>query len=245
MTGYAFKGNEHTAKARGESLPVSSKHSIEICSYIRGKRLEKAKRMLQEVISMKEAVPFKRFHGNMGHKSGMAAGRYPVKAVTQILKVLDNAEANAQFKGLNTSSLKIVHICANRAARPMRHGRHGGVQSKRTHVEIVVQESEPKKKGDKPAGKQAMPVGKPAETRPAEKMTGGPKAAPKLAQAERPVAAKPKTPPKKETLMKKEAQEKPAKPAKVPAPKKGIPKHAKPAPAKHNKSPAQPQADKK
>ena len=61
------------------------------------------------------------------------------------LGLLKSVEANAQFKGLHSSNLQIVHICAHRAARPMRSGRQRGRQTKRTHVEIVLQESVKKK----------------------------------------------------------------------------------------------------
>lgn len=143
MTGYAFEGyvKEKMARALGQALPVSTKHSVEICSFIRGKKLSRAKRMLEDVMDMKEAVPFKRFNHNIGHRRGMGPGRYPIKACGEILKVVKGCEANAQFKGLDTASLVIVHANANFASRPYHSGRQSRRKMKRTHIEIVAAEA--------------------------------------------------------------------------------------------------------
>ncbi len=65
-----------------------------------------------------------------------------------MLKLLDAAEANAQFKGLNTSLLHIAHLCAHRAGAPVHPGRRGRTM-KRTHVEVVVEEKPEAKKEQK------------------------------------------------------------------------------------------------
>ena len=157
------ENKEHSAKSKGNALSVSTKHCIEICSYIRKKNLQKAKELLQLTIEKKKPVPFKRFVGDVGHRKGkLAAGRYPVKACREILKILNSVEANAQFKGLNTSNLIISHICANRASIPWRYGRKIRRKSKRTNVEVVVEESVEKKK----AAKKKIAVKK--EEKPAE-----------------------------------------------------------------------------
>ena len=76
----------------------------------------------------------------------MASGAFPVKASTAILKVINNAEANAQEKGLNSELLKIIHICAHKASTPMHGGRQRRSVFKRSHVEIVLAEVSKKKK---------------------------------------------------------------------------------------------------
>lgn len=130
------------ARALGSDLSISTKFAIEICSMLKKKSVADAKMMLEEVKEMKRAVPIRRFCNGVGHRKGkMGPGQFPIKASTAILKVIESAETNAQQKGLNTASLKIVHICAQRAARPMRFGRKGGVKTKRSHIEVVVQES--------------------------------------------------------------------------------------------------------
>jgi large subunit ribosomal protein L22 len=153
---YSIQGinEEHSAKAKINAVSVSTKHSIEICNFIRKKNLQKAKELLKLAIEKKKPIPFKRFVGEVGHKKGkIASARYPIKTCTQILKILESVEANAQFKGLNTSNLIISHICANKASTPWRYGRHIRRKSKRTHIEVVVEERAEKKKPAKKAEK--------------------------------------------------------------------------------------------
>jgi large subunit ribosomal protein L22 len=156
------KGNVAIAKAR--SLPVSTKHCIVISDFIRNKTLEKARDYLESVTTKKKAIPFKRFNNNMGHKPGMAAGRYPIKAVVEFLKLFKNVEANAQDKGLNTEGLKITKIVANKAAIPLTGGRRR-IATKRTHLEIEVTESEVKKAVKKTVKKEEPVVEKKEESK--------------------------------------------------------------------------------
>ena len=145
---YAVQGNneEHSAKAKANAISISTKHCIEICSYLRKKNMEKAKELLKLAIEKKKAIPFKKFTGDVGHRKGnLASGRFPVKACREILKLLETVEANAQFKGLNTSNLIISHICANKASTPWRYGRQIRRKGKRTHIEVVVKEDTKKK----------------------------------------------------------------------------------------------------
>src|SRR3989344_4479653 len=132
-------GQGHLAAAKALNLPVSTKHCIEICDSLRYKDVSYAKQYLEEVVGLKRPVPFRKFVRNMGHKKGMSSGRYPKKAASEILKLLNSVEANAHFKGLNTGSLKITKLVANRAPIPMGGGRHR-TGTKRTHVEVEVKE---------------------------------------------------------------------------------------------------------
>ena len=138
-----------TAKAVGKDLSISTKNAIEICSFIRGKSLQKAKEILQKVIEKKQAIPFKRFTEGAGHKKGMSGGKFPIKACMEILKIVELAEANASYKGLNTDDLILKHIKADKASTPIKYGRHRGRLMKRTHVEIIVEEMEKKVKTEK------------------------------------------------------------------------------------------------
>jgi large subunit ribosomal protein L22 len=140
---------ENMARAIGRALPISFKHSLEICNFVRNKNVKYAKDFLNEVINEGQAVPFKRFNSDVGHKKNMAAGRYPKKASTEILNLISHVEANAQFKGLNTANLKITHINANKASKVTHFGRKRSRESKRTSVEIVVQEKSDKKPAKK------------------------------------------------------------------------------------------------
>ena len=152
---YATQGIEHSrsAVAVGLNLPISTKHAVEVCRMLRGLPVEKAKRMLEEVIAKKRAVPFKRYNRDVGHKRGIAAGRYPVKASRYILATIKSAESNAGDKGLLTDGLVISSIIPHKAARPLHYGRHRGRRMKRTHVEVVLEERVTKEEA-KPAEKK-------------------------------------------------------------------------------------------
>ena len=134
------------ARGKGLSLPISFKQSVEICSFIRNKSVNDAKKILNGVLTKKSIIPFKRFNSDMGHKSKIGPGRYPIKASGEIVKLLESIEANAQFKGLNTSDLMIINISVNKAQKTWHYGRKRRRKAKRTNIELVVEE---KKKEDK------------------------------------------------------------------------------------------------
>lgn len=150
MTNYKYstQAAANEARAVGISLPVSYKQSYEVSKFIRGKPLALAKKLLEEVIALKRAVPMTRFNKDTGHKHGMAAGRFPVKTCAQILMLLKSAEANAQFKGLSTANLVVRHIAAQKGPTSWRYGRHRRRQAKRAHVEVVLGEVKEGKKAE-------------------------------------------------------------------------------------------------
>jgi large subunit ribosomal protein L22 len=128
-----------SARAMGKDLPISPKVAIELCSFLRGKNVDTAVQTLKRVQKKAQAVPYRRFGSAAGHKSGMAAGRYPIKAAGEFLKLLENAKANASNAGL-TGDLVITHLAANRASEPFRNRAKFRVTFKRTHVEVALTE---------------------------------------------------------------------------------------------------------
>jgi large subunit ribosomal protein L22 len=221
---YATKNydKEHMARTVGVALSISTKHAIEICSLLRHKPVSRAKDILRKAAEKKQAIPFTRFNHNVGHKKGIGPGRYAVKASQEILGLLESVEANAQFKGLNTSELVIDHICAQKAGKSIRHGRQRGITAKRTHVEIMVKEtakkeskkeakpSKPKaeapkqeakaeKKEAKEEVKKEVKEEKKAEAKPAET---------KEAPAEKPKAEEKKEKPKEASISEKPKEDK-------------------------------------
>lgn len=154
------------ARAAARDVQVSVKHGVEVCRWIRGKPLPAAKKLLEQVIKRQRAVPYLRYNWDLGHKRGMAAGRYPVRTCQTILRLLQSAEVNAQFKGMNTSKLAITHIVAHRASRPLHAGRHRGRVMKRAHLEVVVQERVPETKREKLPHTPAPPMGSPPRAAP-------------------------------------------------------------------------------
>ncbi len=128
------------AKALGSSLPISTKHSAEICKLIRGMSLTKAKELLVKAISKQKAIPFNRFNMDLGHRAGMGPGRYPVKASKEILNILESVESNALSNDMNKEKLIIAHINAQKASSPWHFGRQRRRKMKRTHIEVIVKE---------------------------------------------------------------------------------------------------------
>ncbi len=218
MSQYKYSAiiNEHRARAVGLLMPISTKQGIEICSLIRGKNLQKAREILNEVIDMKRPIPFKRFTEGAGHKHGIGPGKYPVKACREILKLVNLVEANAQHKGLDTSSLWIIHICAKKGPKSWHYGRQSRIAMKRTHVEIVVEEKEIKKEKKKDVVKEKQSeVIKKQEEKKVKEVKEKPKEEKSIAQKTEKVEKKPEV--KKQDIkteqsqeIKKPAEEKPA-----------------------------------
>lgn len=134
---------ENHAKAIGTGLPISLKHSIEVCTAIRGKQLLQAKKTLEEVMKLKKPVALHRYKKEVAHKPGIGSGRYPVKTCKEILDVVKSAEANAQAKGLSPAELFIRHISAHKAQATWRPGRKRRRKAKRTHIQVVLERRKP------------------------------------------------------------------------------------------------------
>ncbi|MDK2789785.1 MAG: large subunit ribosomal protein [Methanothermococcus sp.] len=137
-----------TANAMGRSLRISRKHSIEICRKLNGMKLDDAIAFLKRVIDLKEPVPFKRHDKDVPHRKGKLgwhAGRFPQKASEEILKVLDNAKKNAEYKGLNTEKLRIKHISSNKGFTikrymPRAFGRASPKFQETVHIQVILEE---------------------------------------------------------------------------------------------------------
>ena len=136
--GYSISGldPDKTAKASGRYLRISPKLAREVCHALKGMQLENAKEFLEKVILKKRAVSFKRHKKHQAHRKGLkkwASGRYPVKAAYYILTVLENAESNAEYKGLDIDRIRIAHAAAM----------HGPIQNKSKYIPRAFQRSTP------------------------------------------------------------------------------------------------------
>jgi large subunit ribosomal protein L22 len=150
--GYSITGldKDKTAVASGRDIKVSPKNTREVANTIKGMYLEQAKRFLEQVIFMKQAVPFKRHNKKVGHRRGLkpfkwASGRYPEKSARIVYEVLSNAEANAEYKGLDTERCRIIHAAVMKGRIIKRyieraHGRSTPYFDRLVHIEIVLME---------------------------------------------------------------------------------------------------------
>ena len=146
---YAFQNYDSTRHVRASmrEKKVSHKHTREIAVAIKGLTIEKARDYLQSVLTHKRSIPFKRFKNQVGHRTdpGVMSGRYPEKAVTEVLKLLDNLESNAEYKGMDLDRLKIINATAQKGViiqriMPRAQGRATDNNNVLTHLEIVAQE---------------------------------------------------------------------------------------------------------
>jgi large subunit ribosomal protein L22 len=141
---------EKTVKASGRELKISPKHAREVCNTIKGMNLDKAKKYLRQVVIKKRSVPFRRFTKKLGHRhetEKTMVGKYPVKAAAEVLKVLESAEGNAEFKGLDVERLRVTWASAYPAIKikraiPRAFGRSSPKTKTLTHVEIALKEME-------------------------------------------------------------------------------------------------------
>lgn len=139
---------ERTVKASGREVRISHKAAREVCNAIKGMMLSEAKEFLQQVILKKKPVPFRRFKKKVGHRHGLEkafAGRYPVKAAQKILEVLEGAEANADFKGLDIENLRIIHASAYPGMKIKRYiqrafGRSSPRFKTLCHIEVALEQ---------------------------------------------------------------------------------------------------------
>ncbi len=141
---------ESTARAFTANSNISLKYATEICREIRGKPLNKAEAFLERVLAHEDFLPLKKFNRKVAHrkgesKSGVKSGRYPKKPCTAFISLLESVKSNADFKGLDTEKLLIVHTFASQgfsrySFQPK--GRIAGKRRKRkaTHIEVIVRE---------------------------------------------------------------------------------------------------------
>ena len=141
-----FDSTKHVRAAIREK-PISHKHAREIALAIKGLSIEKARDYLLDVTKFKRSIPFKRYKNQVGHKSdpGTMSGRYPEKAATEILRLLDNLESNAEYKGMDLDRLKIINTTVHKGRLlkrfiPRAMGRSSAKNNALIHLAIVAQE---------------------------------------------------------------------------------------------------------
>jgi len=157
-----------SAKALGVDLRTSFKNTYNVCQAIKGWKVEAAKTYLQAVIDKKRVIPFRRFKSGVSRcaqakEFKSTQGRWPEKSCKIVLGLLKNAEANAEFKNLETESLVITHIQTQRAQQGRRrtyraHGRINAYMSSPCHVELIVAEEE--ESVEKPGGTKVVKLTK-------------------------------------------------------------------------------------
>ena len=98
-------------------------------------------------MQQKRALPTVVHNRKRAHKTGIGPGSYPLKAAQYMLKVIENAENNAEYKGFDVENMKIAHISAYqgrtvRGIMPRAHGRATDKNETTTNIEIILEEAE-------------------------------------------------------------------------------------------------------
>ena len=138
---------DRTAKAIIRERHMSHKHSVEVARELRGRTAGEAVEYLEAVIAEERSVPFRRYKGNVGHRSdidGWDAGRYPQKVSKAFLDLLENAIGNAEYQGFEGESMEIVHCAAHKVGevpgrKPRAMGRASEWNTPEVDVELILQ----------------------------------------------------------------------------------------------------------
>jgi large subunit ribosomal protein L22 len=116
-TKYSFnQKSENIAFASIKDINANFKDLIAVCDSIRYKSLSLALESLDSVINDKKPILYRKYNKYMGarHELGGKKGRTPIKCAKIVRKVLINAMANADNKGMDVDSLYVVHASANK-----------------------------------------------------------------------------------------------------------------------------------
>ena len=151
---YSFQKYEKSRHVRAalRDKSISHKHSREIALAVKGKSIEKAREFLENVLSKKIAVPYRRYHNEVAHRTnirdGFCSGRYPHKSTSEFLKLLDNLESNAEYKGMDLDRLKIISVIVHQGTKlkrftPRAMGRASPKYDTLVHVEMIAMEGRP------------------------------------------------------------------------------------------------------
>lgn len=126
MLRYTFNPNpKKSAKAYGRSLNISTKNAVVVCRKISGMHISKGKKLLEDLLEKRRDIN----------------GKYYTNTVKEILNVLNSAEKNAEFKGLDTNKL-VIFASAHKGFTFFRPRRTKMRRTRRkiTHVQIVLQQ---------------------------------------------------------------------------------------------------------
>ncbi|MFH1586915.1 MAG: 50S ribosomal protein L22 [Candidatus Diapherotrites archaeon] len=145
------RDEKNVAKAILKNQRASLKFSSEIAREIKGKRLDKSVKFMEDIVAKKRHLPIRVFKKGVPHRKGDAksytpAGRYPVGAANVFLKLLETVKANADYKGLDAENLIITHILASQGFQRISFQSQGKISGKRrkrksVHLEIIVREA--------------------------------------------------------------------------------------------------------
>lgn len=133
------------ALANGTDLHASPKELFAICNMIRGRKIDTAIKMVEEVLMFKRVVKMNNREVPHQHGKGVMAGRYPLKACQEALNLLKHLRANAVYNELELEKA-IISCKADIASKPFKRG---GARFKRAHLMIRLDKTKEDNKAKK------------------------------------------------------------------------------------------------
>ncbi|MFH1623278.1 MAG: uL22 family ribosomal protein [Candidatus Aenigmatarchaeota archaeon] len=113
--------------ARAWDAGVSLKSSKKVCDAIRGRKLDKAVKLLENMVAEKRSI----------------RGRYYTKTSEKFIELLKNAESNARVVGMDAAKLHVYVARASKGRtfyRPRSRLGRTGEKAKLSNIEIIVGE---------------------------------------------------------------------------------------------------------
>lgn len=124
MVNFPVEVEESDVKAAGMNLSISTKKSVKVCKKLNNMKLEKAERLLNDLIDERRNLN----------------GKHYTKTCQHILQVLESAKNNANYKGISEERLRIRTITAEQGPTRRRLRRTGfGNEMKNTHIKVVLE----------------------------------------------------------------------------------------------------------
>jgi len=149
MAKYSFQEYDSKSMVRvsGKHLPISLKTTSEVMKFIKGRKVNQAIALLEQVRDAKIAVPFLKYKRDVPHRKGkMSIGRYPKKVSEHTIMLLNLIKANAKDKGLDEETLSIIHAAAQQGPNLWHYGRQRRRLRKVCSIELVAQKTKEKTK---------------------------------------------------------------------------------------------------
>lgn len=128
MVGYPGKVGEREVSAAGTDLPISTKKSAIVCKKINKMELGKAKSFLKKLLEKEKDIN----------------GKHYTKTAKEILRVLENGENNAKYRGLENPVIRTISAEQGPKRLRRKRKRSFGSELKNTHIKLVLREGKKK-----------------------------------------------------------------------------------------------------
>jgi len=123
------------ASVKVEGARISAKKSVDVCRFIKGKKITIAIKELEEVVKGRKPIPYRGEYAHQ-HGKGISGGGFPKNVALVFLKLLKSLQANASQHGMEDT---YVHFAkADRASRPFKG--FGKFKAKRASITIKSKE---------------------------------------------------------------------------------------------------------